>query len=210
MSPAKKPTVKSTAKESSKETKITLPAALFDAKVSSQILAQAVRVHLANQRKARAKTKTRTEVAKTTAKMYRQKGTGRARHGSYSAPVFVGGGIAHGPSGEQNYSRRLPAQFRKLALAGALTAKAHAKAVKIIDDADRATGKTKDAVKTLTGEKSLVVVMREQDKAVRGYRNIKGVSVVYYDQLNPFLVLANKKIVITSQALEALKKRYAA
>ena len=72
---------------------VTLPKELFGVEVKPQLLAQAVRVWLSNQRKAFAKTKTRKDVAKTTAKMYKQKGTGRARHGSYAAPIFVGGGV---------------------------------------------------------------------------------------------------------------------
>ena len=102
------------------EEKTKLPEAIFGATVSPQLLVQAVRVYLFNQRRAQAKTKTRGEVAKTTAKMYRQKGTGRARHGAYSAPIFGGGGGSLGPGGQQNYHRRMSKPFIHMVLIGEL------------------------------------------------------------------------------------------
>src|SRR3989338_11153263 len=89
--------------EGGKSGTINLPEQLFAAKVNPQLMAQAVRVFLSNQRKAHAKSKTRGEIIRTTRKWYRQKGTGRARHGAQSAPLFVGGAKAHGPRGHQNY-----------------------------------------------------------------------------------------------------------
>src|SRR3989337_2388563 len=129
--------------------KTVLPKDVFEKKVKPVILAQAVRVWLSNQRAANAKTKTRTEVAKTTAKMYKQKGTGRARHGSYAAPIFVGGGVAHGPSGEQNYRMELPKHLKRKALAGALTEKAKAGELTILTGGEKAQGKSKEAQKWL-------------------------------------------------------------
>src|SRR3990167_4064766 len=126
-----------------RQEKLNLPKEQFGVNASPSLLAQAVRIFLSNQRRAAAKTKTRAEVAKTTAKMYKQKGTGRARHGSYAAPIFVGGGVAHGPSGEQNYKMSLPVKMRRLALLGALSAKAEAKQVMVVTGCEKASGKTK-------------------------------------------------------------------
>src|SRR3989339_2278990 len=137
--------------------KIKLPEKIFGAKVKPIVMAQAVRVYLSNQRKALAKTKTRADVAKTTAKMFKQKGTGRARHGSYAAPIFVGGGVAHGPSGEQNYKLSLSSKMRKLALLGALSAKASAHEIMVIEGSDKATGKTKQLA-WLPEDKKLVIL----------------------------------------------------
>src|SRR3989339_761921 len=137
--------------------KIKLPEKIFGAKVKPIVMAQAVRVYLSNQRKALAKTKTRADVAKTTAKMYRQKGTGRARHGSYAAPIFVGGGIAHGPSGKQNYKLSLPAKMRRLALLGALSVKAKAKEILIVEGVDKALGKTKQLAWLPAGKKLVIM-----------------------------------------------------
>ena len=85
----------------------TLPSVFFAKKPNLSILSQAVRVYLSNQRTAQAKSQTRAEVNRTTKKVYKQKGTGGARHGSRRAPIYVGGGIAHGPRGMQNYKMSL-------------------------------------------------------------------------------------------------------
>ncbi|MBI2008334.1 50S ribosomal protein L4 [Candidatus Amesbacteria bacterium] len=173
---------------------MTLPKGLFEVKVSPALLAQAVRVYLSNQRRAHAKTKTRAEVAKTTAKMYKQKGTGRARHGSYAAPIFVGGGISHGPDGKQNYSLRLPFKMRRLALLGALTEKAKEKKVNIFEKMGPVT------------ERTLVVTGMTEDKMRREIRNYENITVVTAGNLNPYVVLVHKQLLITPAALEEMKK----
>lgn len=172
---------------------MTLPKGLFDVKVSPALLAQAVRVYLGNQRRAHAKTKTRAEVAKTTAKMYKQKGTGRARHGSYAAPIFVGGGISHGPDGGQNYRMGLSKKMRRLALLGALTEKAKEKKVAMFE-------KTAPA-----GEKTLVVTGAGEEKIRREIRNRENITVVTAGSLNPYAVLAHKQLLITPAALGEMK-----
>ena len=173
---------------------MTLPKGLFDVKVSPALLAQAVRVYLGNQRRAHAKTKTRAEVAKTTAKMYKQKGTGRARHGSYAAPTFVGGGISHGPDGRQNHHKEMPKKMKRLALLGALTEKAKEKKVNIFEK-----------IGTVS-ERSLVVTGAGEEKIRREIRNKENVTVVAAASLNPYAVLAHKQLVITPAALEEMKK----
>ncbi|MEK7091170.1 MAG: 50S ribosomal protein L4 [Patescibacteria group bacterium] len=187
----------------------TLPKNVFEVKVKPQLLAQAVRVWLSNQRKSPAKTKTRAEVAKTTAKMYKQKGTGRARHGSYAAPIFVGGGIAHGPSGEQNYKMSLPAKMRRLALLGALSAKAEAKQVWVIMGAENASGKTKQ-VSWLADGRSLVVTASGQDKFKQATRNLNAAQLIGVSSLSAYTVLANKRLILTKETLAEIKKTYAA
>lgn len=191
--------------------KTNLAQAVFEAKASPTLLAQAVRVYLGNQRQAGAKTKTRAMVAKTTAKMYKQKGTGRARHGSYAAPIFVGGGVALGPTGEQNYKRKMSGAMIKKALLGALTERAQEKRVVVVTGGDKATGKTKDALKLreklgdlATGP--VVVVTAQQRDMARGWRNLKGVRVIERDRLNTYEVLARKSMVITKEAMEELVK----
>ena len=91
---------------------ITLPKEIFDAKINNPLMAQAVRVYLANQRRGTLKTKSRGEVAISTRKIYRQKGTGRARHGAASAPIFVGGGIAFGPK-PRDFSLKLKSEYEE-------------------------------------------------------------------------------------------------
>src|SRR5258708_225116 len=102
--------------------KVSLPGEMFGEKVNKTLLAQAVRVYLANQRQGNASTKTRGEVDGSTAKIYRQKGTGRARHGSKRAPIFVKGGLVFGPK-PRDFSLALPQKMKRKALFGALSAK---------------------------------------------------------------------------------------
>lgn len=192
---------------------MTLPVKIFGVKVKPVTIAQAVRVYLANQRKANAKTKTRGEVERTTAKMYKQKGTGKARHGSFSAPIFVGGGIAHGPTGEQNYKLNLPAKVRRLAIKGVLTNKAKAKQVTVLDDAVSIKGKTKEAQawmkKTgLTDKKISLILTNGQDGLERAFRNIEKVKIVRPNNLNVYNILTGGQIVITSEALAEMTKLY--
>ncbi len=186
-----------------------LPKNIFEVKVKPVLLAQAVRVWLSNQRRGTAKTKTRSEVAKTTAKPYKQKGTGRARHGSSAAPIFVGGGIAHGPSGKQNYKMSLPAKMRRLALLGSLSAKAAAKQISVITGAEKASGKTKQ-VGWLAGKKTLVLVTKEQNKFKQAVRNLDQTTLTTAEGLSAYTILAAKQLVIAKEALTELKKTYAA
>src|SRR3989344_5604580 len=125
--------------------KLSLPKEIFGVRVNERLIAQAVRVYLANQRKGTASTKTRGEVRGSTRKIWRQKGTGRARHGSRKAPIFVGGGIAHGPRGVTAASLKLTKKMRRLALFGALTDKVSERAMIAVNDLTRLLPKTREA-----------------------------------------------------------------
>lgn len=187
--------------------KTTLPADLFGAKISSKLLAQAVRVYLANQRRSMASTKTRGDVVKTTAKMYKQKGTGRARHGSYSAPVFVGGGIAHGPTGEQNNTLKMPARMRRAAMIGALTEKARQKKVLVLGDLGKTANKTKQVAgmaekMKVSGSNVLVVMGKGESQALRGWQNMPKVEMISVNQLTVYPLLRCEWLVITSEGLK--------
>jgi len=135
--------------KANKKEKISLPKSVFGSEPNMALLAQAVRVYLSNQRQSPAKTKTRSEIRFSTKKIWKQKGTGRARHGAKSAPQFVKGGVAHGPTGEQNYSLSINKKMKKLALKSALTFKAKEKQLIVIEDLEKMTGKTKDLAKFL-------------------------------------------------------------
>jgi large subunit ribosomal protein L4 len=103
---------------------LSLPKEIFGQKINNKLLAQAVRVYRGRKRKASAKTKSRSEVVASKRKIWRQKGTGRARHGSRNAPIFVKGGVAHGPTGKQNFTKKLSKKMKKAALKSALATKA--------------------------------------------------------------------------------------
>lgn len=195
-----------------KAEKTTLPEKVFGVKVEKTLLAQAARVFLSNQRTASSKTKTRGEIAKTTAKMFKQKGTGRARHGSYSAPIFVGGGISHGPDGRQNYTKKMTAKMNKLALAQALSDKANDKRIMAVTGADKIKGKTQEVVdlvkKADIKGKILVVGTAEQKTWTRAWKNVASARVVSTHQINAFLVIANKNLFMTVEAVKELAKKY--
>jgi len=196
--------------------KITLPSAVFGGKVNRSLLAQAVRVFLSNQRRGLAKAKGRGELTSiTTAKIWRQKGTGRARHGSKRAPIFVGGGKAHGPTGTQNYSLDLPKKMRQAALKSALAAQADQ--VVVITDLSSLTGKTKVAVKLLKAlqgkdkpaKKVLVVLDKSEPQAARSSRNLPQARLQRVETLTTYEVLGADQIVFTKAGVALLEKRLA-
>lgn len=189
-----------------------LPKEIFAVKAPASLLAQAVRVYLANQRAASAHTKTRGQVQGSTRKIFKQKGTGRARHGSVRAPIFVGGGIAHGPDGTQNYTLKMPAKMSRLALLGALSQKA--KSTLILKNGDEATGKTKQASgllnKMVPAKKALLVTSSEQKNLKLAFRNIKRLSLATVSTLNAYQVIIAPSVIFTAEALSALQKKYVA
>lgn len=188
--------------------KMSLPEAFFGAKLNPQLLAQSVRVYLANQRKAKAKTKTRGEVKLTGAKWFRQKGTGRARHGARSAPIFVGGGVAHGPRGRQK-RMTLPQKMRKQALAAALSRKLQEKDLLVVGGLEMFEGKTKELegiLKVFQGEKFLLVLSPKKSSVSQAARNLARVVVKTVNSLHPYDILNGGKILITPEAIETLKK----
>jgi large subunit ribosomal protein L4 len=196
---------------------LTLPKEIFGAKINNSLMAQAVRVYLANQRRGTLKTKSRGEVAISTRKIYRQKGTGRARHGAKSAPIFVGGGIAFGPK-PRDFSMKLNQNMRRVALFSALSAKLRDGEIKIVTGLEKIEPKTKkmaDVVKKLElnvkGQQLLLVTPKagtDFDNVSKAARNIKGVSVVSSNQLNTYAVLANARILFMKNAIDSLKETF--
>lgn len=193
---------------------ITLPKKIFAAKVNEPLMAQAVRVYLSNQRMNLAKSKRRGEmISKTTAKVWRQKGTGRARHGSKRAPIFVGGGKAHGPTGKQNYKLKISKKMKKAALFSALTIKRQEKAIWIIDSLDKLEGKTKKGVKMLeavlkkkSNDKVLVGLVYKKIQNVKlALKNLKNVKVLFINNLNTYEVLKTQQLVLVKESIDVLK-----
>lgn len=194
---------------------ISLPEAVFGAKINKSLLAQAVRVYLANQRLGTASTKSRGEVDLTTAKWYRQKGTGRARHGAKSAPIFVKGGVAHGPK-PHDFGLDLPKKMRQAALFAALSSKQADGNVMVINDFSEIEPKTKTVVtllKTLgipaEKMKTVFVVGEKSEKIVRASRNIEGVSYLSVSQLSAYPILEAKKLIFAQDTLATLEKKVA-
>ena len=189
-----------------------LPKEIFAAKINEPLMAQAVRVYLSNQRKAQAKVKSRGEVARTTAKWFRQKGTGRARHGARSAPIFVGGGVAHGPTGEQNYQLKMPKKMKKQALFSVLSSKFKVGEVMVIKDLAKIEPKTKKMKiileKLAKGSKATIILSEKLENVVRAARNLKGVNLSQANQLNPYDVLNGGQLIFMKEAVERLKEKW--
>ncbi|HMS22423.1 MAG TPA: 50S ribosomal protein L4 [Candidatus Levybacteria bacterium] len=190
--------------------KVNIPTEIFKAKVNLTLMAQAVRVYLATQRSGTSSTKTRSEVSGTTKKMYRQKGTGRARHGAAKAPIFVGGGIAFGPK-PRSFALTLPKKMRRKALFSALTSKYSENNLMILDAA-QATGKTKEIVNTFKNlgltKKVTIVVTPEEKQISRAARNIKGVTVEHAANLNTYSVLNSNTVIFAKDALSILQSTF--
>lgn len=194
------------------KTTMTAPETVFAVPQNEALLSQAVRVYLSNRRQGTSKVQTRSEVSLTKSKWYKQKGTGNARHGAKSAPIFVGGGVAHGPKGLTNWTLKLPSVLKVKALAQAFTAQAEACVV--VDGIETLSGKTKDAAKLIemVGSKSksiLVVVDSASPETLRSFSNIKQVTVISARQVTALDVAASNMIVLSPEAVLKLEKRVA-
>ncbi len=193
------------------EGKVSVPSMLFAAKANPTLVSQAVRVYLANQREGSASTKTRSEVAGSTRKIYRQKGTGRARHGGIRAPIFVGGGISFGPK-PRSYHLALPQKMKRAALACALTGKREDGNVIVVNGLTALKPKTKLMVKALINvgatKKPLLVVGRDADMVIRASRNIDGIEIMPVQNLHTYAILAHPKIVFMKEALPILTETF--
>jgi large subunit ribosomal protein L4 len=184
---------------------VDLPASLFEQPVHKQSLYEAVRNYLANQRQGTHDTKTRAEVKASTAKLYRQKGTGRARAGSAGSPTRVGGGVAFGPH-PRDYSYTLPRKIKRRALKSALSDRAESERVNVVEDFEMEAPKTRtmaDMFKAmeLPGRHTLLVLPPEGDNVYMSARNLKGVRVLRSHELNAYTVLWADNLVFTQKAL---------
>lgn len=192
--------------------KMTLPDNIFAAKVRPTLMAQAVRAYLSNQRRARAQARTRAEVSGSGRKIWAQKGTGRARHGDQYAPIFVGGGVAHGPAGNQNYKLKMPQKMRRQALFSALTSKLKDNELMIVGGLAKIEPKTGKLVKIFAKlkinppAKVMIVLPKILENVSRAARNIEGVKMATADSLNPYEILNGGKIIFMKEAVEGLKE----
>ncbi|MGA2911103.1 MAG: 50S ribosomal protein L4 [Candidatus Levyibacteriota bacterium] len=195
---------------------INLPTEIFGVKINKTLMTQAVRVYLANQRRGTLSTKSRGEVKISTRKIYRQKGTGRARHGAASAPIFVGGGIAFGPK-PRDFSLKLNQSMKRVALFSALTSKLKDGEIKIITGLEKIEPKTKKMVDViqhleLNGKNAQVLLImpsgNEFTNIVKAGRNIKGVTAMPANLINTYAILSNKRVLFMKDAINSLKETF--
>lgn len=213
-------TVKSSVKAEVVDTKgkvietVALPGVIFGAKINAEIMAQAVRVYLANQRQGNASTKTRGEVRGSTRKIYRQKGTGRARHGGVRAPIFVHGGVAHGPK-PNDFSLTMPKKMRQVALFSALSAKLKDGEVTFVSGLAALAPKSKEMASvlkqlSLDGKKRKVLLVMHEDleNLSRAARNLSGVHFTRASRLNTYEVLNAKTVMFMKESIAALESHF--
>lgn len=203
--------------EAQKIGEITLPSSVFGVEISNQLIAESVRAYLANQRKSHAKVKTRGQVSGTTKKVWAQKGTGRARHGSMKAPIFVGGGVTHGPTGNENFSIKLNKKVKKKALFSVLSKFAENKSILVIDKINSIQPKTKEAVKLISGlkkdnkvlstsQKIGIITTKTLDNVKRGFGNISKVNILTLKSLNVYDLSNQNFLIFSKQAVEKIAK----
>lgn len=201
-----------------KADKVDLPDEIFAASINENLMAQAVRVYLANQRQGTASVKTRSEVVGSRRKIWRQKGTGRARHGDRYAPIFVGGGVAHGPK-PKNWSLKMTKKMRRLALFSALTSKVKEGKVLVVQGLDKIEPKTRKMLEVLTNlklktkntklrEKTLLVLPKKLERVIRAGRNIPNLGLVQANLLNTYQVLNWEKLVVMKPSIKVLKDTF--
>ncbi|MCC6905682.1 MAG: 50S ribosomal protein L4 [Anaerolineae bacterium] len=186
---------------------IELPADIFEAPINSGLMHQALVRQLSNARLGTHSTKTRGEVHRTKQKWYRQKGTGRARHGSRNAPIFVGGGIAHGPK-PHKYIKNMPTKMRRAALRSALSAKLAENEIVLVDRLEMATPRTRDmaaALQSLVGDRSALVLLSGANENVeRSISNLENARYLRAMYLNIRDLLKYDSVVVPLDALEQI------
>ena len=189
-----------------------LPKKVFDVEVKNhELLKTAYVAYLANGRGNYAKTLTRGEVSGGGKKPWKQKGTGRARFGSTRNPIWRKGGVAFGPTGNENYTKKMPVAAKRVALRQALTLAAKAGSIMVVDPF-KTTGKTAEIVKQLASHKLeagyqdiVIVVDDKTPELVRATRNIADLKLVQAKYLNVFVILNADKLVVTKPALAVIE-----
>jgi len=185
---------------------------IFGVEVKKHVLWEVVKWQLACRRQGTHSTKTRGEVAYSGRKILPQKGTGNARHGDRGAPIFVGGGVAHGPK-PRDYYYPLPKKVRKLALKMALSSKAQEKAISLVDQIPIGdVPKTKKAVEFLRAQglegKKVLLILPEKDEVIyKSFRNLPYAKVLPVEGLNVYDILWADHLIITRPSLEKIYER---
>lgn len=199
-------------KEGNKLTEINVSENIFGRDLNSELIAQYVRVYQTNQRVGNAHTKTRGEVSGAGRKPWKQKGTGRARVGSIRSPLWVKGGITHGPRAKI-FRLELPKKMRIGALLNVLSSRFNSQNIKVIESFEINDAKTKNFENLLSnlnllGKKTLVIIESKNDNIVKSARNLDRVSVKMLSNLNAYDVLNSTNILFDKNSIEALERKY--
>ncbi len=189
---------------------VDLNESVFGINVNQSVLHDAVVAYLANQRQGTHDTKTRGEVRGGGRKPWRQKGTGRARHGSTRSPIWKGGGVVFGPH-PRDYSVKLPKRVKKLAIRSALSSTVESGNIIVLDQLSLEHPKTKEMVRILdnlkaSDKKALIVTAAQDENIIKSARNIEGVKTTSANFLNVYDIMAHQALVITKDAVDKVEE----
>ena len=197
-----------------KKTSIEVQDKIFSAKINKRLINNVLYKTNANYKGRHAKTKQQNEVSGPTSKIYAQKGTGNARHASRKAPIFVGGGVAHGPKGELSYKKRkLNKSEKKQSIASLISEKNKSKNLLILGDFTNEIKKTKEMfsiIKKLEITNSLLILdNNSKTKIEKSIRNIPNVKIADVNHFSAFDMVKYQKIVLTESSVKELEKKFA-
>ena len=186
---------------------------IFSAKVNKKLISNVLYKTNANYKGRHAKTKQQNEVSGPTSKIYAQKGTGNARHASRKAPIFVGGGVAHGPKGETKYKiRKINKSEKKLSIASLIVEKNNLKDLIVFNDFSKEIKKTKEMdiiLKKFQITNSIIILDKtSKEKIEKSIRNIPNIKVTDINHFSAFDIIKFKKVVFTETSIKELEKRY--
>jgi len=186
---------------------------IFSAKINKKLVSNVLYKTNANYKGRKAKTKQKNEIVGSTSKIYAQKGTGNARHASRKAPIFVGGGVAHGPKGENKYKiRKLNKSEKKLSIASLISEKNILKNLIVFNDFDKEIIKTKEMNNILIkfdAKNSLLILDKaSREKIQKSIRNIPNVKSTDVNHFSAFDIVKYKKLIFTESSIKELEKRY--
>ena len=186
---------------------------IFTNKINKKLISEILYKNIANFKGRKAKTKQKNEIIGSTSKIYAQKGTGNARHASRKAPIFVGGGVAHGPKGETAYKKRkLNKKEKKLGLASIITEKRNLNDLIIFNDFEKSIIKTKEMFTILekfNATNSIFILDKSSNEKIgRSLKNIPNVKVSDSSNIALYDLVKYKKIIFTETSIKELEKRY--
>jgi len=192
---------------------IDLPERIFGVKWNPDLVHQALMAQLANRRQPSTHVKDRSEVSGGGKKPWKQKGTGRARHGSNRSPIWKGGGVTHGPTKEKNFTKKINKKMNRLAIFSVLSKKLKDDELKIIEQFDKdveKTGKWKEILKSIGDLKSrtLLVSSSINGNIHRAVRNIEKVDAIGSFSLNVYDLLKAKNIILEKESIKEMEKHY--
>ena len=186
---------------------------IFAAKINNKLVSNVLYKTNANYKGRKAKTKQKNEIIGSTSKIYAQKGTGNARHASKKAPIFVGGGVAHGPKGEKSYKKRkLSKSEKRVSIASLITKKNKLNDLIILDDFGKSIIKTKEMniiLNKFEAKNSIIIAdLKSKNNIFKSVRNIPNVKITDVNHFSAYDLAKFKKVIFTETSIKELEKRY--